>query len=63
MLGSFESVQWNACVRKLDHGLYCHPKEFWGTGVRTHNNPTTGTQEKDRTHDAVSRRTASPTRY
>ena len=35
MSGSFESVQWNACVNRLDLGLYCHPKEFWGNGVRT----------------------------
>ena len=36
MSGSFESVQWNACVHRLDLGLYSHPKEFWGIGVRTH---------------------------
>ena len=30
MLGSFESVGWNACVHRLDLGLYSHPKEFWG---------------------------------
>ena len=28
-LGSIESVQWNACVRRLDLGLYSHPKEFF----------------------------------
>ena len=29
--GSFESVRWNACVLRLDLGLYSHPKEFfWG---------------------------------
>ena len=28
--GSFESVRWNACVHRLDLGLYSHPKEFWG---------------------------------
>ena len=28
--GSFESVQWNACVHRLDLGLYSHPKEFFG---------------------------------
>ena len=27
--GSFESVRWNACVRRLDLGLNCHP----GTGI------------------------------
>ena len=34
--GSFESVWWNACVRRLDLGLYSHPKEFLGNGVWTH---------------------------
>ena len=28
--GSFESVRWNACVHRLDLGLYSHPKEFLG---------------------------------
>ena len=28
--GSFESVRWNACVHRLDLGLYSHPKEFGG---------------------------------
>ena len=37
--GSFRSVRWNACVHRLDLGLYSHPKEFWGNGVRTHVNP------------------------
>ena len=27
MSGSFESMQWNACVLRLDLGLYSHPKE------------------------------------
>ena len=45
--GSFESVRWNACVHRLDLGLYSHPKEFWGNGVWTHVNskgkiPSTG---------------------
>ena len=38
MSGSIESVHWNACVHKLDLGLYSHLKEFWGNGVRTHAN-------------------------
>ena len=47
MSGSFESLRWNACVHRLDLGLYSHPKEFWGNGVRTHVNskekiPSTG---------------------
>ena len=45
--GSFESVRWNACVHRLDLGLYSHPKEFWGNGVWTQVNskgkiPSTG---------------------
>ena len=35
MSASFESVRWNACVHRLDLGLYALPKEFWGNGVRT----------------------------
>ena len=35
MSGSFESMRWNACVHRLDLGLYSHPKELWGSGVRT----------------------------
>ena len=47
MSGSFESVQWNACVHRLDLGLNSHQKEFLGNGVRTHFNskgkiPSTG---------------------
>ena len=29
MSGSFETVPWNACVHRLDLGLYSHPKEFF----------------------------------
>ena len=36
MSGSFESVQWSACVHRLDLGVYFHPKEFWGNGVRSY---------------------------
>ena len=28
MSGSFESVQWNTCVHRLDLGLYSHLREF-----------------------------------
>ena len=35
MSGSFESVRWNACVHRLDLGLYCHLKERWRNGVWT----------------------------
>ena len=38
MSGSFESMQWNACVHRLDLSLYSHPKELQGNGVRTHFN-------------------------
>ena len=46
MSGLFESVRWNACVHRLDLGVYSH-KEFWVNGVRTHvnfkgKNPSTG---------------------
>ena len=70
MSGSFQSVRWNACVHRLDLGLYSHPRLFLGKGVRTHVNskgkiPSTGkfSSEEDQTHDAVSSRTASPTHY
>ena len=47
MSGSFESVQWNACVQRLELGLCSHLKEFGGNGFRTHVNskgktPSTG---------------------
>ena len=38
MSGSFESMQWNACVHRLELGLISHLKEFLGNGVRTHVN-------------------------
>ena len=68
MSGSFVSVCWNACVHRLDLGLYSHPKEFGGNGVRTHVNskgkiPSTRGSEEDRTHDDASRSTASSTHY
>ena len=36
MSGSFESVPWNACIDRLDLGLYSHPKEILGNRARTH---------------------------
>ena len=56
--GSFESVGLN---------VYFHPRVL-GNGVRTHVNskgkiPSTGGQEQDRTRDATSCRTVSPTYY
>ena len=50
------------------YGLYSHPKEFGGIGVRSHVNsqgkiPSSGGSEEDRTHDVASRRTANPTHY
>ena len=45
--GSFESMRWNACVHRLDLGLYSHPKEvFLGNGVWTHVN-SKGKIERD----------------
>ena len=38
MSGSLESIPWNVCVRRLDLGLYSHPKKLLGTGVRSHVN-------------------------
>ena len=29
MSRSSKSMQWNACVHRLDLGLYSHPKEFF----------------------------------
>ena len=40
--GSFESMQWNACVHRLDLGLNSIPKEFWRNGVRNHVNSNKG---------------------
>ena len=40
MSGSLKSVRWDAYVHRLDLGLYCYPKELWGTGVRNHVNST-----------------------
>ena len=55
-------------VRRLDIGLYFHPKEFLGNGVRTHVEskgyiPSTGGSEEGRTRDSASRWTASLTHY
>ena len=38
MSGSFESVQRNACVHRIELGLYSHPKKFFGNKVRIHAN-------------------------
>ena len=62
MSGSFESMRWNACVHRLDLGLYSHLKEFLGNGVINHVNskgkiPSTGGSEKGQTRDAALRRT------
>ena len=53
MSGSFYSMRWNACVHRLDLGLYSHPKEFGGNGDKTHvntkgKNPSTGGSEEGR---------------
>ena len=36
--GSFEAVQWNVRVHRLDLALYSYQKEFCGNGVRTYVN-------------------------
>ena len=51
MSGSFESIQWNGCVHRLDLRLYSHPKEFGGNEARIHANskekiPSTGGSEE-----------------
>ena len=68
MSGSFEFVQWNACVHRPDLGLCSHLKEVWENGVRTHvssrENPLYQkkfSSEEDRTHDAALSSTANPT--
>ena len=66
MSGSFESMQWNACVHRLGLSLYAHPKEFVGNGVKTHVNskgkiPSTGGSEEGWTCDSASCRTENPT--
>ena len=55
-------------MHRLDLISYSHPKEFWGNGVRTYANskgkiPSTGSSEENRTHNAASPITASPTHY
>ena len=45
--GSFESLRWKASVHRLDLGIYSHPKEFRGNGVKIQVNskgkiPSTG---------------------
>ena len=71
MSGSLGSVRWNACVHRLDLGLYSHPKEFLRNGVRTHVNSKGKIplyrkkilSEEDRTHYSAPSRTASPTHH
>ena len=60
----------NACVHRLDLGLYSHPKSFGGLGSEPMLTPREKSPlpdkfspEEDRTHDAASSRTASPTHY
>ena len=40
MSGTFESVRCNAFVHRLDLGLYCHRKEFWGKESEPMLNPS-----------------------
>ena len=57
--GSFESMRWNACLHRLDLGLYSHPKEFWGMEFEPMLTPREKSPlpkmspEEDRTRDAV----------
>ena len=71
MSGSFEPVRWNACVHRLDLGLYSHPKEFFG-GMESEPmlTPVEGKyplnqrdSEASQTHEAASCRTVSPAHY
>ena len=67
-IGSFESVQWNACVHRLDLCLHSHLKVFGANGVRVYHNsegkiPSTDSSVEDWTHDTASCITASPTHY
>ena len=67
MSGCFESVRLNACVHRLDLSLYWHPKELWGNGVRNPREkspvPEEFSPDENRSHNAASSRTASPTHY
>ena len=71
MSGSFQSVRWNACVHRLDPGLYSHPKSCWGMksepmltqGEKSSLPEKKVSSEKDQTHDAALSRTESSTHY
>ena len=70
MSRSFECMQWNACVQRLDLGLYSHWKEFRGMDSEPMLTPREKSppsekisSEEDRTHNTASSRTASPTHY
>ena len=61
MSGSLESVRWNACVHRLDLGLYSHPSEPMLTPREKSPILEKFSPEKDRTHDSASSSTLSPT--
>ena len=70
MSESCESVRWNACVHRLDLGLYSDPKEFLEMELEPMLTPREKSplpekfsSEKDRTHEAASSRTTSPTHF
>ena len=67
MSGSFASVRRNACVHRLDLGLYSHPKDVEGMESEPMFTPGKKTlpegSEEGRTRHAASRRIASPTHY
>ena len=68
MSGSFESMGWNACVLRLDFGLYSHPEEFYRMESEpmltpSEKSPLPEAQRRIDACDAASHRTASPTHY
>ena len=67
MSGSFESVQWNACVHSVDFSLSSE-RVLGRMDLETMSTvrvkiPSTKDSEEGRTHNAASHRTASPTHY
>ena len=68
MSGSFESVRWNACMHRLDLGLYSYPEEFSVIVFRTRvtsNEKISSTgkkisPEEDGTHDACITQDSEP---
>ena len=70
MSGSFEFVQWNSCVNRLDLSLYYIPRVLGGMESETVLTPREKSpllekfsSEEDQTHNAASSRAACPTHY